>query len=1233
MADLAPQLLAAMKGDKGLYPDGVFTLIKSYRKDSIVKWDGSQWRALQLVPAGTMPVVGAYWERWIDGTPVADAAQVASDRVLSQAAAATASAAMDSVSALALQVAGYTSAAQIAAQSAAAVSGLANLSAALRAILLDPNTVAVHVYDTRRDADGGGWVRVLNNSIINEPLNTATRGSRRDLPTLIYVVVTSTAVNILDGDDPSAPMWAIWQALGAGATTNFFSGGGLSGGTVSVTACQGAIGIGHSAYGLWIIDLISERCSRVVAGSSAVVGLYLGNLADRNAGKGFDGVNGLHFEGTRIALTSFNVNHVAMTVIPQTLPNSNRFGLPNPTIFVATESGTNVIRPDGTVVNSVNTGQVKRVAITDDSTLYMKFGGGDTSLIMIPYPNYLTASFTGTLLSAGTVPATMYNLWRVGNNGAMVPLSNGRVAFAANTSGGISIFDRDKGSIVRSLVTYIDDYRNSGWLPTGIKAAFAESTKVSAQLTGATIFFDYFSDNDASDWSSTFGAVISGVGGELSVAVGSMSATNYARKTISGFTIGQSYAVIFKYRTDGTHGARFSVFDGVNTSLGLATGATSSVTYVTGRLSFTAVSTSVELRCIVDHPTPTMGAKTSFGDIVVKEVVGDRSVARIDLPGNFAELAGSVNRAAVAVGAELACYSNLNASNGYLFVTNTGGMFNVGTGDFCAAVWFLRTNGAASESIFHFTDQAGGASDGRGLNTNWNLYIPNTGVVTCATRDQAGVIGGGVITDSLVVGAWSFIVMQKRGTRLECYVNGRLAGFWSVSGNLTNSAANLLIGAMFYNGVVGYRPQGSIALPRVSIGSAPSSDQIVAMYRDEIGLFQPNAKCLLQGGYVVQDLSRDRDTDLLYVAKSIGGTDVFQGLVNKGTILSTASSNLIPGSGRLACWTTTSGSSIGVPVASNINWGSGKLLPLIETSANVAHYIAVENVTIPNVVCAMIIPIKSAGRGLAWVSSTAIPASFWVNLATGALSNLAGCTALPTIDLGNGIMGVQVNVTGNGVLGSIRTGASTIVNATIYAGVDGQTATLVGDPVIRTGAAAFTANDFVPSLSRSDNHKFVSAHDGNVLIGTAAGADIIMPALPLRSGVRARRAVASYDPNFSEFDGRGTSDVTPTYLGNPFYVPEGGKVHFHININGMVPGGTATDRATRPVVGYAYRNVGDANATVVIPTGGIPIDKTSGTMDAGVVAGSGGWVYPYGSGKAATQLEWFGNQRLKRGAA
>jgi len=72
--------------------------------------------------------------------------------------------------------------------------------------------VDIFVYDTSLDSDGGAWrKRCQHTSWFNEPLNTATRGARREFPAVAVIVADVGKVMIYDADDPALPIWMVFN--------------------------------------------------------------------------------------------------------------------------------------------------------------------------------------------------------------------------------------------------------------------------------------------------------------------------------------------------------------------------------------------------------------------------------------------------------------------------------------------------------------------------------------------------------------------------------------------------------------------------------------------------------------------------------------------------------------------------------------------------------------------------------------------------------------------------------------------------------------------------------------------------------------------------------------------------------------------------------------------------------------------------------------------------------------
>ncbi|HEV2570322.1 MAG TPA: hypothetical protein VGU72_01195 [Beijerinckiaceae bacterium] len=1208
MADLAPQLIAAIKGDKGLYPvNGGYVSSVAYRKDTVLRDNGSQWRALQLVPPATPPAEGAYWTKFIDGTPVADAAQVAADRVLSQAAAATASAAMDSVSANALLIGGYATAAQLSAQSAAAVSGLANLSAAARAITLDSGVTASYIYDTTLD-DVPEWTASVTSSLTSEPLNGTTRGSKARHPKVMGIAALGVARQfvIYDLDDPAAPVWKAWSEV---------TGGPFNLNTVpqitAITAKNGIIEIAMSSAGKFAIDLVLDKAVWFRNAVTPNCGVYQGNLAEQ--GKGFPGTLPPWFDNPSLAILNGTINHVAMTIFPQMRPNPDRFGMRNPTCAYATAGGVGIIRPDGVAINSASISAFGRVAFDRNSNLYVTSTIGSSFLWFVDCPTYMSAAFPLQNLTSASVPATMNGS---PTSPSVIRAVGDRIALGAGTVG-LTLLSRHRGILTNSAVDYVDEFRNTGRQFSAAKLACAESSRLVATLQSNELLQNGKFDTDLSSWvSDDQGTGFAPSTWDLGRAkLERVSGTNRAGRAQTPTT------VLFQM---------YCVTTVVSTAVGfVAVGATGFVAGVgTTKFYFRASSTStvIALRARDD------GTTTYFDEISVKAVATDYSAG-----GNHLEAVGTVNRTVVAVGAELAGY-NMTTVGSYL--KGQAGQLNFGTSDFYMSVWTVGAN--ANQGIFHFTDYVGGTADGS--NTGTYLVINGPGQMTFLVRDPVnGVVSAQTPVSTFNPAALNYTVACRRGNRLELWVNGALVQSVPVTATVTNLAAELLIGAMYYGGTIQLRfGTGIISLPRYGLG-APSPDQIRAAYRAEWDMHQPGAKCLLQGGSNVQDIGYDPDTDLIYVAKSVGGTDVFQGLVNKSTILSTTSINKFPNSGF-------AGTIIGGP-------GVGKFdrsvaLPAIKDGVSLSITSAG-----PGIFALRINGTATATSGITWGlqsastgSATAInPGETWISsiefqLAAGSLTGITPILRFDRLNASNTTIGTS-GATSLSPTGTFTRWATTVtaeatsVNGTtmfVVNYINGATidATILFRQPQVEKSSNFSA--FVSGLSGSDNHKGVSTHDGNVSIVTGNGVDVIMPALALRERLRARRSMAASDSNVSRFNGRITSDATPTFLGDPIYVPEGGKVDAIVSVTAAVPGGTATELLTTLLKVRANRDIGVSAATVFcsVISGTPPLpDKTTGTMDITVASMGGGWINVRATGKAATTIEWFGEQRLVRSAA
>lgn len=87
------------------------------------------------------------------------------------------------------------------------------LAAKIKSVTSSTTIGACFIYDTRNDSDGGAWrKKCAGLSWFDEDLNTATRGGRREFPSVALIVADNggtSNVTIYDLDDVAATMWMV----------------------------------------------------------------------------------------------------------------------------------------------------------------------------------------------------------------------------------------------------------------------------------------------------------------------------------------------------------------------------------------------------------------------------------------------------------------------------------------------------------------------------------------------------------------------------------------------------------------------------------------------------------------------------------------------------------------------------------------------------------------------------------------------------------------------------------------------------------------------------------------------------------------------------------------------------------------------------------------------------------------------------------------------------------------
>ena len=341
--------------------------------------------------------------------------------------------------------------------------------AAIKSVTSSTDVGAVFLYDTRNDSDGGAWRKKCAGLSWFDESASATRSSRSEFPSVALLVGDAGAdtLTIYDLDDPSIPVWMVFQQGGSGAATNAI---GTTAATFSsIAALNGIICVGgaNAAYlNLQEINLLTEEIHRHSSASDG--GFYQGNIAERNGGKGWG--------GTMELIADYRANDVAMTVLEGA--EIGALGLPIPTIAVACNSpGASVIHPNGDVYNfTVGSYDTNAVAWDKDGLLIQFVNGTQRRVDRVPFGSL----YTNTTVSSSTV---IYNLTNSGwsaSDGMALGVSQsslitaGEKTVAQGGASGLQIVKRQAGNdsgTGDNLAAHITSTYNTGYMLGDIRFA------------------------------------------------------------------------------------------------------------------------------------------------------------------------------------------------------------------------------------------------------------------------------------------------------------------------------------------------------------------------------------------------------------------------------------------------------------------------------------------------------------------------------------------------------------------------------------------------------------------------------------------------------------------------------------------------------------------------------------------------------------------------------------------
>jgi len=772
--------------------------------------------------------------------------------------------------------------------------------------VIPKTAVDVFVYDTSRDSDGGAWrKRTKNTSWYNEPLNTSSRGSRREFPSVAIIILEAAAngiegetvdFTIYDGDDSDLPMWMQFR-FNLGASVN-----------TSITALNGKIVMGRGNNGILISDFVNDTL-RI---HNHVHRHTFSNISPSRLGRTAARSSESEQSVTGYSILNELVNDVAMKVLPDSIIDTYS-GLPIPTIAVATNGGLSIIKSDGNIANitasaGASYNGVSFVDFSENNYLIFE-QDNDTnsrSLFYIPVPdsNRTTSTNDGDISDKvvlkfyDNAAHTPYPTFNGGGVEEAIAMSGDNQALRSNTGDGgagysetnmLTLLEPNLADKEQGRVAYITADHNTGWM-TGDNRLSTLSNTDASDISGTEIITNGDFSNGTTDWTiaDSGEGSISASGGQLTLNNTTTANPPVACYQALDLVPGKYYTLASDQESG--HFVVVNIVDTVTANGGSA--GYGNVTYhdaVPSKRYTTFMATSQTNYVMIRVNTNSTGTSV-MNSVSITEAEPDRGPYGKHLRDRMSGLRpiGTITKNPVAAGADLVSYSKFDTAN--YFTQHMP--WTIGTGDFSFTFWVKPS--ASAGSYFHAISIGTESTSGQNSASGIVLKLNASNSSPYFYNGQGGDQNTYDATNNVVPPThWSQVVGGRKNGVFYIYINGRLTRTGnSNSYNISNNYLTIGHGIGMSELVL----DTEIALVRIS-KTFPDADAIEKMYHDEKMLFQDNAKCTLYGtSDAARAFAYDSSTKTLHVGTSNGRSD-FQGLtrVNNTTRAISAAVSAVDG--------------------------------------------------------------------------------------------------------------------------------------------------------------------------------------------------------------------------------------------------------------------------------------------------------------------------------------------------
>ena len=677
--------------------------------------------------------------------------------------------------------------------------------------------------------------------------STATyRAGREDYPTNALVTAEAGRPILWDLDGSQPTMWAVCQS---------------SLGTISsVAVVNNNVLIGTNG-GLFVYDLNGGFWVK-----------YTTTGKTYYTKSSFSVLGTVSWTDTTKTIVSNTVYDVAITILPDA--PLDEYGMPVPTIAVATAGGVSVIQNTG-LVSNIGTANVQyNISLKPTAEMFVSGVYGTTYGIWY-CPNVTAPTVTQYFGTYGN--GAMYQMTNI--NSPEPHIINSSKLFSRPSGLGVRQLFQNPADVNKCIVAGITSTYNTGWMVGDIRRSWL-ADGVSETVTATELVpVGVAPITSTAGWTST--ATLSIVGNNLRVTANAAAIQSFAPTTMPTIVANKWYEFTV------TVASASSAAVWCNLLLRLP-----DLTYISGTWMGSGVgpyTVKYQFKSTVGGTFPTSFFYLGIGNTAGPAVIGDwLEISNISMRDAEADrsvkakplsIVGSITKTATTGGRSI--YSGFSAAN-YLQEASHADWNALGTGDFSIIMSGVKWGSAGlNRTLLAWGD---GVSAG-------SLFLGLSPSNALAMQIHNGTTFVNPFTTTLALTDTAEHVVEYgratiNGVASTCYVklDGVILGSGVSTLTISNTTGVLSVG-YWAGGASLPWAGGSVANVRIS-ATAPTAEQSKYIAATENALNGGQA-CLLSNSATVSLLDYDSQADLLEVVNGTA-TDFFSGLARVGSVTTTA---------------------------------------------------------------------------------------------------------------------------------------------------------------------------------------------------------------------------------------------------------------------------------------------------------------------------------------------------------